>query len=162
TVLNTSAQQFTIKLPLSSPTYFIDYHATPGRTPYQFIPLPNTAYAPKIPTTPADWTSTTNQIAQAPFDTATVPDKLLPTVEPSFAPADLPLLRLGATGIDMFSTDTRVTNYNNLLNGVFQLTNKSNLPYNSFTGDMVHRLFHMWQQSDCSKLNATPDNPSGC
>src|SRR5262249_39503645 len=30
------------------------------------------------------------------------------------------------------------------------------------TGDMVHRLFHMWQQSDCSHLNASPDNPSGC
>jgi phospholipase C len=71
------------------------------------------------------------------------------------------LLRLGATGLPMFSTDTRVTNSGNLLNGVFQLTG-STLPYDSFTGDMVHRLFHMWQQSDCSKLNATPDNPSGC
>ena len=27
---------------------------------------------------------------------------------------------------------------------------------------MVHRLFHMWQQSDCSIHNATPSNPSGC
>jgi phospholipase C len=162
TVLNTQAQQFQIKLPLTSPpTYFIDFHATPGKTAYQTLPLPNTAYAPKIPTTPADWTSTSNQIAQAPFDKAAVPDSLLPTIEPSFAGEDLPLLRLGATGIDMFSTDTRVTNYSNLSNGVFQLTGPA-LPYDSFTGDMVHRLFHMWQQADCSKLNATPDNPSGC
>src|SRR5262249_20163663 len=29
-------------------------------------------------------------------------------------------------------------------------------------GDMVHRLFHMWQQSDCNVNNATPANPSGC
>src|SRR5215470_17818421 len=61
----------------------------------------------------------------------------------------------------MFSTDTRVKNFNALPNGVFQLTGPK-LPYSSFTGDMVHRLFHMWQQSDCSRLNATPDNPSGC
>ena len=27
---------------------------------------------------------------------------------------------------------------------------------------MVHRLFHMWQQSDCSVLDATKANPSGC
>src|SRR5207237_5329157 len=31
-----------------------------------------------------------------------------------------------------------------------------------YTGDMVHRFFHMWQQSDCSVLDATPQNPSGC
>jgi phospholipase C len=44
---------------------------------------------------------------------------------------------------------------------VFQITGPT-LPYDSFTGDMVHRLFHMWQQSDCDVLNATPANPSGC
>jgi len=48
-----------------------------------------------------------------------------------------------------------------LPNTVFQLTG-STLPYDSYTGDMVHRLFHMWQQSDCSVDNATPTNPSGC
>jgi phospholipase C len=36
------------------------------------------------------------------------------------------------------------------------------LPYDSYTGDMVHRFYHMWQQSDCSVNDATPDNPSGC
>ena len=36
------------------------------------------------------------------------------------------------------------------------------LPYDSYTGDMVHRLFHMWQQSDCNVNNATVANPSGC
>ena len=86
TVLNTQARQFAIKLPLNSPTYFIDYHATPGKTPYQFLPLPNTAYIPTVPTTPADWVNPVNQIAQAPFDKATVPDSELPTIEPSFEP----------------------------------------------------------------------------
>jgi phospholipase C len=27
---------------------------------------------------------------------------------------------------------------------------------------MVHRFFHMWQQSDCAKSTATTANPSGC
>jgi phospholipase C len=163
TVLNTKAQQFQVNLPLSSATYFIDFHATPGKTPYSFLPLPNVAYAPQNPTTPADWTNPNPDlvVAQAPFDKGAVPDSLLPTIEPSFEKEDLGLLRLGATGIPMFSTDTRVKNFNALPNGVFQLTGPT-LPYSSFTGDMVHRLFHMWQQSDCSRLNATPDNPSGC
>jgi phospholipase C len=161
TVLNTAAQQFTINLPLASATYFIDFHATPGKTLYPTLPLPNTAYAPQFPTTPANWIDPVNQIAQAPFDKATVPDSLLPTIEPSFEHEDLGLLRLGATGLPMFTTDTRVTNFNSLPNGSFQLTGAS-MPYSTFTGDMVHRLFHMWQQSDCSTLNATGDNPSGC
>jgi len=68
TLLNTKAQQFSINLPLSSATYFIDSRATPGKTPYSALPLPNVAYAPQVPTTPADWVNPTNQIAQAPFD----------------------------------------------------------------------------------------------
>jgi phospholipase C len=161
TVLNTIAQQFSINLPLSSPTYFIDYRATPGKTPYPFLPLPNTAYAPQVPTTPANWVDPVNQIAQAPFDKATVPDAQLPIIEPSFEAEDLGLLRLGATGLPMFTTDTRVKNFAALLNGEFEITGPT-MPYSSFTGDMVHRLFHMWQQSDCSTANATRDNPSGC
>lgn len=163
TVLNTPAVQSQINLPLASAKYFVDFHATPGRTPYQFLPPPNTAYAPQVPTTPADWTNPNPDlvIAQAPFDKTTVPDSLLPKIEPSFDPEDLGLLRKGATGLPMFTTDTRVPNSNSLPNGVFQLTGPA-IPYDSFTGDMVHRLFHMWQQSDCSRLNATADNPSGC
>ena len=163
TLLNTQAKQFQINLPLASASYFIDFHATPGKTAYQFLPEPNTAYAPQKPTTPADWTNPNPDlvVAQAPFDKATVPDSTLPKIEPSFEFEDLGLLRLGATGLPMFTSDTRVTNFNKLPNGAFQQTGPT-LPYNSFTGDTVHRLFHMWQQSDCSALNATPDNPSGC
>src|SRR5262249_45238863 len=72
---------------------------------------------------------------------------------------DLGLLRTGATGLPGGSTDTRIANAINLPNGVFQITGPT-LPYDSFTGDMVHRLFHMWQQSDCDVRNATPSNPS--
>ena len=70
-------------------------------------------------------------------------------------------MRTGASGLPMFTEDTRVGNASNLPNGSFQITGAS-LSYDTYTGDMVHRLFHMWQQSDCSSANATPDNPSGC
>ncbi len=36
------------------------------------------------------------------------------------------------------------------------------MPYDSYTGDMVHRFFPMWQQSYCDAANVTPGNPSGC
>ena len=151
TVLNTPAQQDFIQTPYPT-QYFIDYHATVGRTPYGNLPQPNTAYAPQAPGGLSQ--------GQGPFD-STVPDSLLPTIEPSFEMEDLGLLRTGATGLPQYSEDTRVTNASNLPNGAFQLTN-SGLPYDSYTGDMVHRLFHMWQQSDCSRADATADNPSGC
>jgi phospholipase C len=99
---------------------------------------------------------------QAPFDPTLVPDSELPTIEPSLETSDLGFLRTGASGLPMFSNDTRVANATKLFNGVFQITNPATLPYDSFTGDMVHRLFHMWQQSDCDVKNATPSNPSGC
>jgi phospholipase C len=57
--------------------------------------------------------------------------------------------------------DTRVQNFNNLPNGPFALRG-AKLPYDSYTGDTTHRLFEMWQQSDCNITNATAQNPSGC
>jgi phospholipase C len=38
----------------------------------------------------------------------------------------------------------------------------ANTTYTSTTGDPVHRFYQMWQQSDCSVANITPENPSGC
>jgi phospholipase C len=152
------SQQYQINQPYPS-TYFIDALATAGKTLYQQSPLtptfpvPNTAY---VPTAPGGLSQ-----GQAPFDPTLVPDALLPTIEPSLEKSDLGLLRTGASGLPMFSNDTRVANAATLPNGVFQITGPT-LPYDSFTGDMVHRLFHMWQQSDCDVLNATPSNPSGC
>ena len=154
TVLNTQAQQFSINLPLATPTYFISV-STNGKTAYPTLPQPNTAYVPQNPGPLSQ--------GQGPFDKTDVPDSLLPTLEPSFDDfEDWGLLRTGANGLSMFSEDTRVANASALLNGSFQITNATTLPYDSYTGDMVHRLFHMWQQSDCSRLNATDDNPSGC
>lgn len=152
------SQQFQINQPYPA-TYFIDAMSTAGKTAYQqapgtpSFPPPNTAYIPPAP-------GGLDQ-GQAPFDPALVPDRLLPRIEPSLERNDLGLLRTGASGLPMFTTDTRVPNATTLPNGLFPGTSASR-PYDSYVGDMVHRLFHMWQQSDCNVMNATPDNPSGC
>jgi phospholipase C len=85
----------------------------------------------------------------------------------------LPLLTTGASGAaqtaeflnpitdEILDADSRVANFNHLPNGPFPLEGP-NLPYDSYTGDTTHRLFEMWQQSDCNIRNATSENPSGC
>jgi phospholipase C len=90
----------------------------------------------------------------------------LEAVEPSLEAGDEILLTTGAaTGFSQTfvlpDPDTRVANYNALPNGPFPLKG-NNLPYDSYTGDTTHRLFEMWQQSDCNIKNATRHNPSGC
>lgn len=156
TALNTQAQQFQINQPYPS-KYFIDYHATAGKTVYSMLPPPVTSASPSAPGPAA---APPLGQGQAPFD-STVPDSLLPTLAPSLEKSDLGLLRTGATGLAQNAVDTRVANALGLANGEFQVTGPQ-LPYDSFTGDGVHRFFHMWQQSDCSYLNNTPENPSGC
>jgi phospholipase C len=152
------SQQFQINQPYPA-KYFIDALATGGKTAYQqapgtpSFPPTNTAY---VPTAPGPLSQ-----GQGPFDPTDVPDSLLPTLEPSLRPQDLGLLRTGASGLPMFTTDTRITDATTLPNGSFRITGPT-LPYDSYTGDMVHRLFHMWQQSDCNVMNATASNPSGC
>jgi phospholipase C len=72
------------------------------------------------------------------------------TVEPALATSDGWMLTTGATGLSKGQTvDTRVRKYDDLPDGPYQLTGP-NLPYDSYTGDTVHRFFQMWQQSDCS------------
>jgi phospholipase C len=142
-------------------TYFIDALKAPGtKLPYQQAPLtpsfppPNTAY---VPTTPGP---VNNSGQQGPFDSS-VSAAQLAKIEPNIEAEDLGLLRTGASGLPEFSTDTRVAHATTLRNGSFQITGPT-LAYDTYTGDMVHRLFHMWQQSDCDIANATHHNPSGC
>jgi len=136
------SMQFQINQPYPA-HYFIDALKTKGKTTYQQAPLTpsfpptNTAY---VPTAAGGLDQ-----GQGPFSASAVPDSELPLIEPNIEAEDLGLLRTGASGLPMFSTDTRVTNATTLRNGVFQLTGAT-LPYDSYTGDMVHRLFHMWQQ----------------
>jgi phospholipase C len=157
-------------------SYFIHQPAA-NKVPYATLPSPNTSYLPAVGVTLA-------QIAQdpgdslAPFDPATFSLAELHTVSPVLPLKDLPLLTTGGTGLTICNvsatqtfptfppqgcneTDTRVANFASLPNSVFPLIG-AKLPYDSYTGDMVHRFYHMWQQSDCSAGDATPDNPSGC
>jgi phospholipase C len=156
--------------------YFIHQPAS-NKTPYAILPEPNTSYLPAVGVTLA-------QIAQdpgdslAPFDPATFSLAQLQTISPVLPAKDLLLLTTGGTGQTIcnvsatetyptfppqgcFETDMRVANFASLANSVFPLIG-AKLPYDSYTGDMVHRFYHMWQQSDCSLDDATPDNPSGC
>jgi phospholipase C len=93
------------------------------------------------------------------------PSLFLATVEPSLEMQDLFLLTTGVPNVTQTvvqpDPDTRVESFNALPSGPFPLMG-TDLPYDSYTGDTTHRLFEMWQQSDCNIRNATRRNPSGC
>ena len=143
------AQQFQAVAPFRT-KYFIslDKHE---KAPYDLLPEPTLNFSPNGTTPP-------------PFLSAT-PPSILALVEPSLETTDLNLLTTGASGASNTFTlpdpDTRVGNFSALPNGPFPLEGRS-LPYDSYTGDTTHRLFEMWQQSDCNIKNATRENPSGC
>jgi len=168
------AKQFQLQNidPLS---YFIDTRKlhNPGKTAYSpFLPTPEAGFAPPRAVTfdqflkdPAD--------SVAPFDAHTFSISELHNLSPALEFDALPLLTTGATGLTNCTADptlpptscpepdTRIANFNKLTNTSFQITGPK-VSYDSYSGDMVHRLFHMWQQSDCSVLDATKENPSGC
>jgi phospholipase C len=143
------AQQFQAVAPFRT-KYFIslDNHE---KAPYGVLPGPTLNFSPNGTTPP-------------PFPSAT-PPSILALIEPSLETTDLNLLTTGASGASNTFTlpdpDTRVENFSALPNGPFPLEGRS-LPYDSYTGDTTHRLFEMWQQSDCNIKNATRENPSGC
>jgi phospholipase C len=143
------AEQFQAVAPFRS-SYFISLGSS-EKAPYSILPEPTLNFSPNGSTPP-------------PFPSAT-PTALLAAIEPSLETGDLPLLTTGASGASntffLPDPDTRVQNFSALPNGPFPLAGP-NLPYDSYTGDTTHRLFEMWQQSDCNVANATPRNPSGC
>jgi phospholipase C len=152
------ATQFLVNTPLPS-HYFMGSGFT--KTAYSpFLPTPELGGAPNHAISLAELTANPTGV-QPPFG-PTISQAQIAGLEPSLEKSDLFLLRTGATGAAGTSgPDTRVANFTALPNTVFPLAG-STLPYDSYTGDMVHRLFHMWQQSDCNVNNATPANPSGC
>jgi phospholipase C len=152
------AQQFQAVAPFKT-KYYISLD-NDDKAPYTTLPSPTLNFSP-------------SPSAGEPFSFG-VPAVQLGAIEPSLEAADLPLLQTGSSGqantivlsvpSDPSVTpdfDTRVANFNNLPNGPFPLEG-ANLPYDSYTGDTTHRLFEMWQQSDCNLRNATRSNPSGC
>ena len=155
--------------------FFVDTNTltNSGKAPYApFLPTPEAGSAPAQPVTLAQLQKDPAPAAP-PFDRHTFSTAQLHTISPVLAPGDLFLLTSGATGLDNCTADpteppspckqpdTRVKNFDALPNTVFQITNP-HLKYDSYTGDMVHRFFHMWQQSDCHAGAATADDPAGC
>lgn len=156
-------------------SYFIDTNTlnAPGKTPYApFLPTPEAGSAPPRAATFAQFVHNPAPTAP-PFDAQTFSVSALQKISPVFDKHDLPLLTTGATGLSNCTPnpadppspcqepDTRVANFNQLPNTEFQITGRT-LSYDTYTGDMVHRFFHMWQQSDCSVQNATFADPAGC
>jgi phospholipase C len=141
-----AAKQFTTS---GQTSYFIGVDSN-NKTAYTTLPALTLGGAPNQPS-----------MTSPPFTGLT--DAQLAAIEPNLEPSDLYLLTTGATGAAVTSgaPDTRIANYAALPNGPFQLTGP-NLPYDSYTGDTAHRFYQMWQQSDCSRQNATEDNPTGC
>jgi len=156
------ASQFFVDPPLPS-TYFMGTGFT--NTPYSpFLPAPELGGAPNQPislTQLLTGLQTNPAAVQPPFDN-TISDAQLAAIEPALETSDLFLLRTGATGAGItLGPDTRVPHYNMLPNTVFQLTGPT-LPYDSYTGNLVHRFYQMWQQSDCNVKNTTRTDPAGC
>lgn len=161
---------------LTVPKQFFVSQPALNKTPYSTLPVPNTGYVPAVGATLA-------QIKLAPYYTAAplatdLTTSQLHQISPALPVWALPLLTTGGTNMSIcnisatqtyptypaqgcYENDSRITNYAALANTVFPLQGAS-LPYDSYTGDSVHRFYHMWEQSDCNVSHATVANPSGC
>ncbi|HJZ71072.1 MAG TPA: alkaline phosphatase family protein [Vicinamibacterales bacterium] len=156
--------------------YFIDTNTliSPGKVAYSpFLPTPEAGSAPPQPVTRAQLQKDPAPAAP-PFDASTFSFDQLHQISPVFEKKkDLRLLTTGATGLTNCTADpteppsscqqpdTRVENLDALPNTVFPIVGRD-LPYDAYSGDMVHRFFHMWQQSDCDIAHATATDPAGC
>ncbi len=154
------AKQFQAIAPFKK-KYFISLDDD-DKDAYRILPEPTLNFAPIPKPLPAGDLS----FQPLQFFPPGTPVNFLASVEPSLETADLPLLTTGVPTeftqtVVLPDPDTRVENFNALPNGPFPLRG-DNLPYDSYTGDTTHRLFEMWQQSDCNIRNATRRNPSGC
>jgi len=132
--------------------YYVSLNSS-QKAPYTTLPEPTLNFSPSPATG-----------EPPPFPPST-PTAFLAAIEPSLELGDLNLLTTGASGApqtaELPDFDSRIQNFNALSNGPFPLKG-AQLPYDSYTGDTTHRLFEMWQQSDCNIANATRQNPSGC
>ena len=143
------AQQFMVK---PQPQYYIGApkaaKAAYGSTGQ--MPQPNTNGAP---------------IAQgesgAPFVPAFLAELAVVDPSPDFNPLTDTILTTGFTMLPANTVDTRIPNAGVLPNGPFVLQGP-NISDDDYTGDMTHRFYQAWQQSDCSVANATKANPTGC
>ena len=169
-----AAKQFQIGS-INPISYFISTNQliNPNKTAYApFLPTPEAGFAPPQPVTLQQLQK--DPVPSAPpFDATTFSLAQLHRISSALKIKDLDLLTTGATGLKNCTVDpteppsacaepdTRILNFDTLPNTVFEITGPK-VPYDSYSGDMVHRFFHMWQQSDCDLAFSTPSNPAGC
>jgi phospholipase C len=80
--------------------------------------------------------------------------------ENGLPPDYIAFLTTGGTGLPSRAVDTRIPNATSLPPGPFQLT--PGVGYDAYAASPVHRFYQMWQQLDCSREQATIENPAGC
>jgi phospholipase C len=97
----------------------------------------------------------------APFVPAVLTALAVIDPSPDFNPLTDTILTTGFTALPSDTLDTRIPSAGVLPNGPFVLQGP-NISDDDYTGDMTHRFYQAWQQSDCSVANATKANPTGC
>jgi phospholipase C len=132
----------------NSGTYFLSPVA---KIPYSVLP---------VPTTDAGNSSGVGTGIVNPTTGAGIPP--FPTPAEPELPAGAPqiLLTTGGIGQNRF-IDNRNPGFANLVDGPYPQTGPG-IPYDSYEGDTEHSVFPMRQASDCSMMQATPANPTGC
>ncbi|HEX4151528.1 MAG TPA: alkaline phosphatase family protein [Steroidobacteraceae bacterium] len=143
------AQQFRVP---AQPGYYV---GIPAATKMAYgsggqMPEPNTNGAPE-----------TDGVTGAPFVPAFLAELAVLDPSPDFTDNTNTILTTGFTGLPPGSLDTRIPGAGVLPNGPFVLQGP-NISDDDYTGDMTHRFYQAWQQSDCSIANATRANPTGC
>jgi phospholipase C len=114
------------------------------------MPQPNTNGAPAA-----------QGASGAPFLPAVLAAASVADPSPDFGPNTDTILTTGATNLPADTLDSRVPDAGMLPNGPFVLQG-ANITDDDYTGDMTHRFYQAWQQSDCSIANASKANPTGC
>ncbi len=143
------AQQFSVA---PQPLYYIGAPRA-AKTAYGStgqMPQPNTNGAP-----------TTQGTTGAPFMPAVLAAVQSADPSPDFTSNTDTILTTGFTSLAPDSLDTRIPQAGTLPNGPFVLQGPM-ITDDDYTGDMTHRFYQAWQQSDCSIANATKANPTGC
>ena len=143
------AQQFSVT---PQPQYYVGA-PDKAKVPYGGrgqMPQPNTNGAPVA-----------QSESGAPFAPAFVVELAAIDPSPDFNSITNTILTTGFTALPANTLDTRIPNAGVLPNGPFVLQG-TNISDDDYTGDMTHRFYQAWQQSDCSVANASKANPTGC